>query len=401
MKTIEKQDIELSKEMTEQLTRIRRHIHQYPELSFQEYATCEYIISCLQEWKIPYEKVGDTGIVVDIIGEMGEGLHIGVRADIDALPIEEKTGLSFSSQNHGVMHACGHDGHTAILLGTVYQLFQFKHRFSGRVRCIFQPGEEADGAAEEMIQKGVLESPLIDEMIALHLWPHLPFGTVGIKYGAITASCDNFMIEIVGKGGHSARPHQGIDAIAISANVLQALSLLVTKSHNPIEPVVVHVGKIQGGTASNVVADQVVLEGTTRTITMETRQKIKSQIIQLVEGIVNSYGAKANVTYTYSHPPVINDEALTHSIEEGIKELLGANAVYVLKDPSMGADDFGAFAVKVPSTYFRLGIRQTNQPCYDLHHPEFQFDDQIIAVGVKVFTYSVLRRLLKGGQSTC
>jgi amidohydrolase len=391
-----KETIKVSQELFNQLRQIRRHLHQHPELSFLEYETASYIRSCLERWGIPYRQAGETGIIVDIVGGRGEGAHIGVRADIDALPIEEKTGLSFASVNSGVMHACGHDGHTAILLGTVYQLHQLKDQLAGRVRCIFQPGEEADGAAEQMIKQGVLENPRVDEMYALHLWPHLPHGTIGVKYGGITASCDNFRIVIEGKGGHSARPHQAIDAIAISAQLIQALSFMANKETNPIDPVVIHVGKIQGGAASNVVADQVILEGTARAVSPDTRRRIKDRLIGLTHSIVESFGAKARVTYTDGHPPVINDDEATGSVEEAARELYGEQAVYQLKDPSMGADDFGAFAEKVPSCYFRLGIKQQEAACYDLHHPRFQFDEQIIAIGVEVFTWIVVNRLQKG-----
>lgn len=393
MKTISIKDVEVTRELEERLIEIRRHLHQHPELSFQEYRTYDYITSCLREWGIAYQKVGETGIMVDILGEKGEGRHIGIRADIDALPIEEKTGLSFASRNSGVMHACGHDGHTAILLGTVYQLFHLKREWSGRVRCIFQPGEEADGAALQLIEQGVLENPPIDGMLALHLWPHLPHGNVGVKYGAVTASCDDFIIEIEGKGGHSARPHQSIDAIAISTQILQALSLMVTKAHNPVDPIIVHVGKIQGGTASNVVADRVFLEGTTRAVSLVTRSNLKKQLTNLVESIAASFGGRAYVHFTDGHSPVVNDENITRAIEESAVELLGVDSVHLLKEPSMGADDFGAFAERVPSTYFRLGVRPKEGPVYDLHHPKFQFDDSIIPIGVKLFTWTVLSRL--------
>ncbi|MFY0545636.1 M20 metallopeptidase family protein [Brevibacillus sp. H7] len=394
-------DVEVKPDLAARLIEIRRHLHRYPELSFQEFQTFEYIASCLKGWGIPYRQVGETGIAVDIIGEKGEGPHIGIRADIDALPIEEKTGLPYASCHPGVMHACGHDGHTAILLGTAYQLYHRRKEWAGRVRCIFQPGEEADGAAQRMIDQGVLEHPRIDGMLGLHLWPHLPHGTVGVKYGAVTASCDDFVIEIEGKGGHSARPHQSVDAIAISAQVLQALSVLVTKGNNPVDPVVVHVGKIQGGTASNVVADRVVMEGTARAVALETRRKLKSQLIQWAESIAASFGGKATVQYTEGHPPVINDERMTRALEESAAEILGPGSVRLLKEPSMGADDFGAFAEKVPSTYFRLGVGQEGRPVYDLHHPQFQFDDSIIPIGVKVLVWTVLSRLQKGAETGC
>lgn len=398
---VSKEEIRLNEEITNKLIEVRRHLHKYPELSFQEYNTYEYITNVLKEWGIPFEKIGDTGIFVDIIGENGEGPHIGIRADIDALPIQEQTGLPFSSVNQGVMHACGHDGHTTILLGTVYQLHKLKSRLKGRIRCIFQPGEEADGAARQLIELGVLENPSIDEMIALHLWPHLPHGTIGVRYGAITASCDDFVIEIEGKGGHSARPHQAIDAITISSQIIQALHTLVTKANNPVEPVVVHVGKIAGGTASNVVASHVVLEGTIRTVTFETRKKIKSQFIDLCENIAKSFGGKAKVQYIDGHPPVINSESVTRAVEESAKEILGPEKVVYLKEPSMGADDFGAFAEKVPSTYFRLGTALVEKTVYDLHHPKFEFDESIIPIGTQLFTHIILSKLQKGVDKSC
>ncbi|MBU8878486.1 amidohydrolase [Bacillus sp. FJAT-29790] len=395
-----KEELHIKEDFERKLIDIRQHLHKYPELSFQEYRTCEYIATILEEWDIPFNRIGDTGIVVDIIGEKGEGPHIGIRADIDALPIQEQTQLSFSSVNQGIMHACGHDGHTTILLGTVYQLHKLKSKLSGRVRCIFQPGEESDGAAQQLIDLGVLEAPPVDGMLALHLWPHLPHGTIGVRYGAITASCDDFIIEIEGKGGHSARPHQAIDAITISSQILQALHTLVTKSSSPVEPVVVHVGKIHGGTASNIVADHVVLEGTTRAVTCESRKRLKTQLIDLCENLAKSFGGKARVQYKDGHPPVINSEWMTRAVEESAIEFFGDQKLVHLKEPSMGADDFGAFAEKVPSTYFRLGTAQADQQVFDLHHPQFEFHDSVISIGVQLFTFVVFSRLQKGVEKT-
>ncbi|MBO8162168.1 MAG: amidohydrolase [Brevibacillus sp.] len=393
MKASEK--LVLSEAFVRRLTEIRQQLHMYPELSFQEYKTCETVTACLTEWGIPYRRVGETGVVVEIVGERGEGLAIGLRADMDALPIQEQTGLPFSSRHPGVMHACGHDGHTVILLGTARELFQRRRDLRGRVRCIFQPGEEANGAAKRLISQGVLDNPRLDVMLALHLWPHLPFGTVGVRYGAMTASCDDFTIEIVGRGGHGARPHQGVDAIAVAVQVLQAISFLVTKENNPTEPVIVHVGQIQGGEASNIIADRVILRGTVRAVAVETRQKVKERLVELVAGVARSHGARASVSYTDGIPPVINDERLTQCVEKSAQELLGIDAVHLLQAPSMGADDFGDFADLVPSTYFRLGIRKADTPCYDLHHPQFSFDDAILPLGVKLLTWTVLSRLQK------
>ncbi|MGE7185014.1 M20 metallopeptidase family protein [Peribacillus sp. NPDC006672] len=388
--------VQVNEELSSKLIEVRRYIHQYPELSFQEYNTCDYIAKILKQWGIPYNKIGETGIFVDIIGENGGGPHIGIRADIDALPIQEQTGLPFSSMNQGVMHACGHDGHTTILLGTAYQLFKQRSKLAGRVRCIFQPGEEADGAAQHLIDLGVLESPSVDGMLALHLWPHLPHGTIGVKYGAITASCDDFVIEIEGESGHSARPHQAIDAITISSQIIQALHTLVTKSSNPVEPVVVHVGKINGGTASNIVANRVVLEGTIRAVTYETRNKLKSQVSNLCKQLAEAFSGKATVHYKEGLPPVINSELMTRAVEESAIGIFGPDKVVHLKEPSMGADDFGEFAKKVPSAYFRLGTAIEGKQVFDLHHPQFEFDESIIVIGVELFTFIILNRLQKG-----
>jgi amidohydrolase len=380
----------------EQLFEIRRHLHRFPELSFQEVKTSQYIGSKLDEWGIPYRNICGTGIVVDIWGEAGDGPKVALRADIDALPIEEQSGLPFSSKHPGVMHACGHDGHTTILLGAVFHLWKYKSGLPGMVRCIFQPGEEADGAAQRMIEEGVLEDPLIEVMVALHLWPHLPFGSVGVREGAVTASCDDFVIEIQGKGGHGARPHHAIDAIAIGAEVIRSLQFLAAKGNNPVEPLVIHVGKIYGGSASNVVADRVTLEGTVRAASYDTRTEIKAKLLSLVKGTAELYGGIARIVYRDGNPPVINDAVVKEIVEKSAGDIIGEEHIHPLPAPSMGADDFGFFAEKVPSTYFRLGIRKFGEGTYDLHHPKFMFDETIIPIGSKIFTQFVFNWMQRG-----
>lgn len=382
--------------LDQQLYAIRRHLHRNPELSFEEYETSTFIARCLEEWGIPYQRLCETGIVVDIQGDRGAGRTLALRADIDALPIEERSGLPFASTRPGIMHACGHDGHTTILLGTVYHLWNHKDRFRGLVRCIFQPGEEADGAAQRLIEAGVLANPEIEAAVALHLWPHLPFGSVGLKEGGVTASSDDFALEIFGKGGHAARPHQAIDAIAIGTELMGALQYLAVKMNNPVEPLVVHVGKINGGTASNIVADRVTLEGTIRTLSEEVRLDIKSKFFQLVADVVGRYGATCDIHYRDGNPAVFNDARVKALVERSAAEIVGRDNIHILPHPSMGSDDFGYFAKLVPSTYFRLGIMKTGMACYDLHHPQFQFDDTIIPIGAKIFTQCALNWLEEG-----
>lgn len=389
--------IRLENKQLEEVILMRRYLHQHPELSFQEFQTADYIKSILRKWDISYEPIGETGVLVDIVGKKGGGA-IGLRADIDALPIHEQTGLSYRSKHDHIMHACGHDGHTAILLGAIYKLNQIKDELQGTVRCIFQPGEEADGAAKALIEKGALNNPEIEAMVGLHLWPHLPFGTVGIKYGGMTASCDDFKITITGKGGHSARPHQAIDAITIAVSVIQSLQSMTVKRFNPVEPVVIHIGKIAGGEAGNVVASTVVLQGTARAMDNSLRGEIYHEILKVCRAAELQWNAHVEVDYALGHPPILNNEAMTKQFEEMASSLLGEEQVILLQEPSMGADDFGYFSAKVPSIYFRLGIQKEGEPVYDLHHPKFQFDDFILKTGVELYVNFALLLLLDGRE---
>ncbi|MCM3409514.1 M20 metallopeptidase family protein [Metabacillus litoralis] len=387
-------DYFLEDKIIDQLYRIREHLHQYPELSFKEYTTSAYICSWLDKWKIPYKKIAETGIIVDIIGEKDPSSHcIAIRADIDALPIQEETDLVYASVNKGVMHACGHDGHTTILLGTIYLLNQLKKNLQGTVRCIFQPGEEEDGAAKLLIKEGVLDNPKVHAMLALHLWPHLSIGTVGIKYGCVTAGYDDFHIKLSGQSGHAGRPHHGLDAIAIGAQVIQSLQFLTTKMNDPLDPVVINIGQINGGTANNVIAESVVLEGTIRTTSQQSRVKILSMFTNIVESIPKMYGGSAELCFIAENPPVLNNDKVTETLQHAAEEVLGSDNVYVLEKPSMGADDFGSFSEKIPSSYFRLGVRERAEEIYDLHHPKFNFPHEVIPIGVKVFTNAVLHLL--------
>jgi amidohydrolase len=384
--------IERAKDLEAELISIRRHLHQHPELSFQEFETANYVEEQLNKHGIPNKRIGETGVVATITGEKeGSNFTIGLRADIDALPIQEETGLPFSSENEGVMHACGHDGHTTILLGTARLLFENRKHFSGTVVCIFQPGEEADGAARELIRLGVLENPKIDAMLALHLWPYLPLGIVGVKRGSMTASCDDFTIEVIGKSGHSARPHEGIDAISVSMHIMQAIQHFVTKTNNPLNPVVVHIGKIEGGSAGNIIADRVKLEGTTRALSMENRKKLAKGIEQLVHQVASTYKAKANLNYRWGHAPVMNNDEITDLIKEAVQNEWGEEGIAELSEPSLGADDFGDFSQAVPSSYFRLGIKKEGEEAFSLHHPKFDFDEKLLAKGVAIFAVMALK----------
>lgn len=385
-----------SEELQQEFITIRRHLHKYPELSFEEYETSNFIAKKLEEFGIKYERVGDTGIKAVIEGEqenLSAKFTVALRADIDALPIKEETGEPYSSVYEGIMHACGHDGHTTILLGAARLLHEYRKHFNGKVVCIFQPGEEADGAAKRMIELGVLENPKVDRMVALHLWPYIPFGSIGIRNGSMTASCDDFTIEVYGKSGHSARPHEGVDSINIAMKIIQAIEHLVMKMNNPLNPIVVHVGKITGGTARNVIAEKTVLEGTSRALTEENRTMLKREITRISKQIAEVFHAQADVHFMDGNAPVLNDETVTSIVEEAAIELWGKEKVVELDQPSLGADDFGDFSLIVPSTYFRLGIEKAGEEVYSLHHPKFNFDDTLLSTGVATFAYTAVKLL--------
>lgn len=373
-----------TKEIDAQVVAIRRHLHQYPELSFKEFETARYIGAVLEEWGIPYERIGETGIFVDIVGDKN-GPAIGLRADIDALPIQEEAEVPFKSTHQQVMHACGHDGHTAILLGAVYELHHNKTLLKGTVRCIFQPGEEADGAALALIKLGILKNPHLESITGLHLWPYLPMGTVGVKSGSMTASCDDFKITISGKSGHSARPHQAVDAILVASHIMQTLQLVAAKNINPTQPKVIHIGKIYGGEASNIVADHVVMEGTYRALNSEVRSQLRAELERVCRASEIQWDVKIDIEFLLGAPQIENEIALVSEFIKTASELLGEEKVVDLPEPSMGADDFGYFSEKIPSLYFRLGIKKEDETTYDLHHPRFHFDDAVLATGVSLY----------------
>lgn len=387
-----------SEKIQAELMTIRRHLHKYPELSFQEIETSNYVENKLNEWGISHKRMGGTGVIAWITGEQEKAAAtytVALRADMDALPIKEETGVSFSSVNEGVMHACGHDGHTTILLGAARILQEHREHFGGTVVCIFQPGEEADGAAREMIRQGALDDPKVHATIALHLWPYLPFGVVGIRSGSMTGSFDDFTITVYGKSGHSARPHEGIDAIWVATQIMQALQNYVVKMNNLLDPVIVHIGKINGGSARNVIADQATIEGMTRALSMENREKLARDVERITKEVARLYHAHVEVAYHEGTAPVTNDEQLTQLIGEAVREQWGEEMVEELKQPSLGADDFGEFAQQVPSSYFRLGIKKKGEETYSLHHPKFNFDDALVSRGAAIFAYTALKAIYK------
>jgi amidohydrolase len=364
----------------------RRHIHAHPELSFEEVDTTNYLAQQLDEASIPYRRGPlDTGLVVDI----GGGRRVlGLRADIDAITVQEETGLPFSSEVAGKMHACGHDGHTTILLGTALLLQRLRDRIPGRVRLIFQPGEEANpSGARLMVEKGFLDwEPRMEEIYALHLQPALPLGTVGIRQGAMMASADGITLRALGRGGHAATPHLAVDAIALSAQIINALQYLVSRRLNPVQPVVLSFGTIRGGTRHSVIASEVELQGTLRCVDSDTRSRALELIEETVQSVATGYGGAAELTVRPSQPVTRNHPACVDRVERATVAALGEDRLQRLEHPWMTAEDFNRFSNVIPGAIFWLGTGVGDDPP-PLHSSKMAFPEEVMAAGIRLFSH--------------
>lgn len=378
----------------EQLVEIRRDFHSHPELSGREYETMERICSWLDKWDIPYVKgVADTGVVATLKGGK-PGPCVGVRADIDALPIqEENTHLSYCSKNPNVMHACGHDVHTTIALGTAKKLREMLPQLAGTVKFFFQPNEEDTGGAERMIQAGCLEQPHVDCIVGLHVEPSYPAGVVGIRYGKMYAASDMLKLKVYGSSSHGARPHQGVDAIIVTASILTTLQTVVSRNTSPTNSVVCSFGRIQGGTVRNQIADYVELEGILRTVDPETRKATQQRLKTLCADVASAMGARAELEIKESYGPLINTDRITDVVRKNAQELLGAEHIVLEQEPELGTEDFSYFAAARPACYFHLGCAPADGPAADLHNCRFNVNERCIAVGVEMQVKNVLSLL--------
>jgi amidohydrolase len=375
-----------------QLVEWRRRLHQQPELGFQEKLTAELISQKLQEWGIDHQTgVVQTGIVATIKGtRLSTEKVLAIRADMDALPIQELNEVEYRSLRDGVMHACGHDGHTAIALGTAYYLQQHRQDFGGTVKIIFQPAEEGPGGAKPMIEAGVLKNPDVDAIIGLHLWNNLPLGTVGVRSGALMAAVESFNCTILGKGGHGAMPHQTIDAVVVAAQVVNALQSIVARNVNPIDSAVVTVGELHAGSKRNVIADSARMSGTVRYFNPNFKGFFQQRVEQVIAGICQSYGAKYDLEYWSLYPPVINDTAVAELVRSVAEEVVETPMGVVPECQTMAAEDMSYFLEAVPGCYFFLGsANPAKNLAYPHHHPRFDFDETALPIGVEIFVRSV------------
>ncbi len=373
-----------------QLVEWRRSIHQKPELGFEETITADFISRKLQEWQIPHQtEIAKTGIVATIKGE-SPGKVLAIRADMDALPIQEANQVSYRSIHDGKMHACGHDGHVAIALGTAYYLSQHPETISGTVKIIFQPAEEGPGGAKPMIEAGVLRNPNVDAIIGLHIWNNLPLGTIGVRSGALMAAVECFRCIIYGKGGHGAMPDQTIDSIIVATQNVNALQTIVARNVNPLDSAVVTVGTLHGGTALNVIADSTTMSGTVRYFNPQLEQFIGERIEAIIAGICQSHGATYDLDYWQLYPPTINHHEITELVSTIANEVVETPLGVVPECQTMGGEDMSFFLQQVPGCYFFLGSANPDRDlAYPHHHPRFDFDETVLSMGVEIFVRCV------------
>jgi amidohydrolase len=372
----------------------RRHIHAHPELSFHEQKTAAYIHDVLLANGFEaVTRIGDTGVMATLQGK-SEGKVILLRADIDALPITEENSVDFISKNPGVMHACGHDAHTAMLLSAASILKDLREEWNGTIKILFQPAEELiPGGALSMIASGVLDNPKVGDCIGQHVMPRIPAGKVGIRPGKFMASADDIIITIIGKGGHAATPEVLIDPVSIAGQVIVSLQQVISRNANPRIPAVLSIGKVIANGAYNVIPDTVRLEGTFRTVDSTWREEGLKKIKQLVENICTAMGAEVSVEFRRGYPHLHNDERLTAALKQLIVEYAGAENVYD-EDIWMAAEDFAYYSHKVPSAFYLLGIRNESKGVISgLHTPTFMVDEDALPFGAGLMAWLAFSRM--------
>ena len=367
----------------------RRHLHQNPELGRDCYKTAEYIQERLKEFGITEIHAGyaSTGIVAIIEGQTS-GRTIGLRADMDALPITENTGMPYSSKNEGVMHACGHDGHTTMLLGAARYLSETKN-FSGRVALIFQPDEEATGGAEVMVEEGILEQFKIEEVYALHNIPGHDVGVMYTRPGPIMAGADSFNVEIRGKGGHAAYPHEVKDPIVAALSIAQAFQTIVSRNNIPSDDLVISITQVHSGTTDNVIPETAFLNGTVRTFDLSVQEMVINRMEKIISGFSISFEVDAKFNYEKGYPPTINHEEKTNFAIEVAKEVCGSDKVLTSVGKEMGAEDFSYMLQKRPGAYLFMGIGEGA----GLHNPNYDFNDAAAPVGASFFARLIEKAL--------
>ena len=376
-----------------ELIKTRRHIHMHPELGDEEYETQKFIISKLDEYGIEHHEYPNYTAVVGIIRGGRPGKTVGLRADIDALPLTEQPGREYGSCTPGKMHACGHDAHTTILLGAGKLLNEMRSELKGNVKLFFQPAEETDGGAEKMIKLGCMENPHVDYVLGLHVMPYMPVGDVETRYGALNGASDEIDITVYGKKSHGARPNLGVDAIAIAAQIITALQQQVSRRTSPLDSTVVSIGMISGGTAGNIVCDEVHMNGTLRTISPETREQMRTEIVRVSEGIAAAMGGRAECDMRPSYCALINDKDAVDRTLKLLRSVLGEEHVHIKDAPSLGVEDFSYFCRERPGAFYHIGMAPSAEAAKtwpELHTSEMDIDERVLPLGAELQTRLVL-----------
>ena len=374
---------------SEWMIQMRRKLHQIPEKGFAEYKTQQAIMDALDEMGIPYT-TERTWVIGLIEGDLPGGVA-ALRADMDALPLDEPEGCEFRSQHPGMMHACGHDAHVTMVLGAAKVLAGMKDRLHGTVKLLFQPAEETDGGAEPMVAAGAMENPHVDRVYGLHVQPYLPVGAIETRPGTLNASTDTVELTIHGRASHGAYPESGADAIVCAAQVITSLQSLVSRNVSPLASAVLSLCMISGGTASNIICDKVCLRGTLRTANSEIRTLMKKRITEVAQGVAAAMGCSADVNITSGYAALVNDDAEAKRVMRVGARLLGEENVVQKAAPSMGGEDFSFFCDQAPGVFFHLGcVKKENMPAPLLHSRDFRIDEECLAVGALMHVALVL-----------
>lgn len=385
-----------TKSIQENLVQIRRELHMCPEVAEHEEKTAEVLKKHLREIGVPFEENvgGGYGIVGTIEGKK-PGKTVALRADMDALAILEKFESDFKSKNEGKMHACGHDSHMTMLLGATRVLYENRDELEGTVKVVFQPAEEfsPNGGAPKIIASGILDD--VDAIFALHVWPDLPFGQVGILDDAMMANSDHFQVRFFGKSSHAARPNEGVDAVIMGVQFVSSLQPLISRETNPMDSAVITVSQFHAGHQYNVMADEAFIDGTCRTFSFDDRDRIEAAMKNLAEGIAKSYRGKADVNYMRGYPAVINTPELAELVRQSVKEEFGEKAIYPLRRPSMTGEDFSFYLQKKPGAFMWLGIGKDDGSTYPLHNPMFNLDEDILWRGSAILVRTAINFLNK------
>ncbi|PYZ99084.1 amidohydrolase [Alteribacter lacisalsi] len=393
MNSVSQRDSQKQSQLHKDLIEWRRYLHQNPELGLEEYNTQRFVMEKLTEMGVSNKPVTETGVVALIEGRT-TGPTVAIRADMDALPIQDEKDVLYKSQIPGKGHMCGHDAHTAMLLGAA-RLLKENPPESGNVKLIFQPAEEGRFGADKMIKAGALEDPKVDSIVALHVQPTVPAGEATITEGITCAAADFFEVDIIGKGGHAAHPHQAVDPITITSEVISSLQQITSRQVDPLSPAVITIGQIHGGTADNVIPTSVRFGGTVRTMDVALREQMEEKMESVIKGITSAFGATYNLNYQYFFPSVVNDKRLVPLIEETAEEILGEGKMTHVK-PSMGGEDFSFFTHRVPGLMFRLGVGNKAKGIEaPLHHSKFDLDEDALPLGSAMLARFANKYLLK------